>query len=176
MVGNTSSANEKFVALSDKSMYIWLFGGILILAPLSALMLLSDAGRNAWFPITLHGFFLWHIASYGYLAAIPTAYAASLIALWRVRYFGEIMITLVIAIGTLTAIWFGAGWELSIRYQGPSYAQGVLLANVVMLTGVFALSVIGMKRKSKNLKASAHFVVFAHLAWCGFPWLGDFDF
>lgn len=139
-------------------------------------MLLSDTGRNPWLPVTLHGFLLWHIGSYGYLLVIPAVYTASLITLWRTRYFGEIVITLVVAIGALSAIWFVAGWELSVRYQGASYAQGVLRTNVAMLTVAIALSVTGVMRKSKRLNASAHLAVFAHLAWCAFPWLGGFDF
>lgn len=110
------------------------------------------------------------------MLVIPAAYTASLITLWRIRYFSEVVITLVVAVGALSAIWFVAGWELSVRYQGASYAQGVLRTNVAMLTVALALSVIGVTRKSKHLNATAHLVVFAHLAWCAFPWLGGSDF
>jgi len=73
-----------------------------------------------------------------------------------------------------TASWFVQGWNFGLHYQGPRFTQLMLVMNIAWLLGLWTLFLSAWKRTpSFGFSLTIHWLLFAWLAWCAFPYLGE---
>lgn len=73
----------------------------------------------------------------------------------------------------LSVVWFVIGWNFGLQYQGPSYTWTMLAVNVLWIAVLTLLLLHSLKRESFTWNLAIHWLLFAWLAWCAFPYLGE---
>jgi uncharacterized membrane protein SirB2 len=73
----------------------------------------------------------------------------------------------------LSAISLAFGARYGVQYQSVSYVLGVAIINVVfwIVLGILAVSARRSPSFARNL--AFHAALFAWIAWCAFPYLGE---
>jgi hypothetical protein len=69
-------------------------------------------------------------------------------------------------------IWFVTGWKYGHVYQGR-YIYVLCVLNVLWLLCLWLIRIDGSRRASFATNLAFHGMLFAGLAWCAFPWLGE---
>jgi hypothetical protein len=72
-----------------------------------------------------------------------------------------------------SAAWLVSGYECGVQYQGLRYIVGVTVVNVVCWITLIGLAIIAARRPSEDRNFVFHGSLFAWLAWCAFPYLGE---
>jgi hypothetical protein len=98
---------------------------------------------------------------------------ATLPWLWKSASFGTTVLVFDVAVALLSVLWFHGSWEYGYEFQGPQHTRVVALENVLVLSMALALAIAGRARRSQVVVASSYLVLFASLAWCAFPYLGE---
>jgi hypothetical protein len=108
------------------------------------------------------------------IAVVPLMFAFwSLPALGRSTIVPLRSIGLLALLIILSAIWLASGWDVGLEYHSPGYTAGVAVLNVLLAAASVLLGVLAHRRASWVRSFSFHWVLFAWLAWCAFPWLGE---
>lgn len=69
--------------------------------------------------------------------------------------------------------WLVLGFSYGVDHQGLRYVIGVAAVNVFCWLTLIGLAIIAAKRPSEGRTFSFHGAMFAWLAWCAFPYLGE---
>ena len=138
--------------------------GPTILSPLPALTV---------FPAFTLGIFLhlWYAA-----AAVPVL----LFFFWLPGlFFGDGKIPkrtyALLAIATvLSVFWFTRAWQWGLDHNGAEYTITLLVVNITVVS-FLAVAFFRNWKKAPSFPTSLvlHWLLFAWLAWCAFPWLGE---
>jgi hypothetical protein len=65
------------------------------------------------------------------------------------------------------------GGHYGVEYQGVGYVVGVAVINVVCWVVLVVLALLARRRSSFGYNLGFHAALFAWLAWCAFPYLGE---
>ncbi len=138
--------------------------GPTILSPLPALTV---------FPAFAIGFLLhlWYVA-----AVVPML----LFFLWSPGlFFGDGKIpkrtySLLAVATVLSVFWFVREWQWGLDYNGLEYTVTLCFVNIAVVS-FLAVAFLrnGKKEPSFTTSLVLHWLLFAWLAWCAFPWLGE---
>lgn len=82
-------------------------------------------------------------------------------------------IVLLILAVVLSAASLIFGFRYGVEYQSVSYVVGVAVINVVCWALLGALALLARRRPSFGHNLGFHAALFAWLAWCAFPYLGE---
>ena len=82
-------------------------------------------------------------------------------------------LVLLAAATLLSVVWFIAGWKYGLQYQGAHYTYSICLMNVVWLVLLWVIFIRCWRRRSFTGNLLFQWVLFAWLAWCAFPYLGE---
>lgn len=82
------------------------------------------------------------------------------------------IVLLVIAV-VLSAFSLIFGSRYGVEYQSVSYVVGVAAINVICWAFLGVLAFLARRRPSFGLNFGFHAALFAWLAWCAFPYLGE---
>ena len=73
-----------------------------------------------------------------------------------------------------TIVYFVVSWKWGLQYQGSRFTHVVGMANIVCLAILgFAFSRSWRRASSFGYSLFVHWILFAWLAWCAFPYLGE---
>ncbi len=117
-----------------------------------------------------------HLGAFGAVLAlaIPSlSFWAWNPGLWR----GEIKtpkrsFALLLVLTVFTAWYFKASWPDGVTYQGLRYTAAICAVNAVYLTVLWIIFIITRKKCSFKMNVLTHWMLFAWLGWCAFPYLG----
>ena len=135
-------------------------GAPTLISPFPALtvflaFLLANSGLAVLVPSVF--FWLWNPHLFAGSSKIPT------------RTFA-----LFFACVVLTIIWFVESWNFGLQYQGARFTYVTCAFNGILAAAIGALLVVFRKTSPSFRKALAiHWLLFAWLAWCAFPYLGE---
>ena len=73
----------------------------------------------------------------------------------------------------LTAFYFARSWRDGTEYEGLQYTLAVFTLNVVCIIMLWAILYRSWRRASFGSNLLFHAALFAWLAWCAFPYLGE---
>lgn len=65
------------------------------------------------------------------------------------------------------------GFRYGIQYQSVGYVVGVAVINVICWALLGSLALLARRRPSFGYNLAFHAALFAWLAWCAFPYLGE---
>lgn len=65
------------------------------------------------------------------------------------------------------------GSRYGVQYQSVSYVVGVSIINVICWALLGLLALLARRRPSFGHNLGFHAALFAWLAWCAFPYLGE---
>lgn len=82
-------------------------------------------------------------------------------------------IILLICAVTLSAVWLVYGYRYGVEYQSTGYVASVATINLVCWALLGVLAVLARRRPSFVHNLGFHAALFAWLAWCAFPYLGE---
>jgi hypothetical protein len=102
-------------------------------------------------------FFVWHPGLFRGEARVPTrSYALFFIAT------------------ILTVVYFVVSWKWGLQYQGLRFTHVVLVVNIACISSI-GLAFARSWKGASSFKYSLflHWILFAWLAWCAFPYLGE---
>jgi hypothetical protein len=74
--------------------------------------------------------------------------------------------------GLLTPIWFVIGWKYGRTYQSR-FLYLFCAMNVLWLLALWLILAHSRRRASFVCNLLFHWLLFAWLGWCAFPWLGE---
>lgn len=81
---------------------------------------------------------------------------------------------LFIVAAILSVIYFVESWKWGLEYQGPLFTHVVCIVNIVCLAILgFAFARSWGRASSFGYSLFVHWILFAWLAWCAFPYLGE---
>jgi hypothetical protein len=108
------------------------------------------------------------------IVVVPLMFACwSLPALGRSAVVPRRSIGLLALLIILSAVWLASGWDVGLEYHSPGYTAGVAVLNLLLAAASVLLAVLAHRRVSWVWSFSFHWALFAWLAWCAFPWLGE---
>jgi hypothetical protein len=112
------------------------------------------------------------LTGYGGVAFLPLVFAASLPLISRYkRRVIPILLAIVVAVGCM--LWMVAGWDTSAAYN-PYFSNEVWLAmNLASFMIVLAAAWFARRRPNWWTAVAFQWSLFAWLAWCAFPWVGE---
>jgi hypothetical protein len=74
----------------------------------------------------------------------------------------------------LSVLWFVSGWNYGLKYQGAQFTHVVCIVNIAWISLLWAIFVRAWKVGSTfKTNLFLHWMLFAWLAWCAFPYLGE---
>jgi hypothetical protein len=73
----------------------------------------------------------------------------------------------------LTVPYFIVSWADGVHYQGVRHTVAMAVANAIVLVGAWLLLFRARRAASFSTSLSFHALLFAWLAWCAFPGLGE---
>ena len=150
----------------------WLFFGCATLMILSALIFMPGS-MSPLSPMPVQLVLAGWLFPPAAFLLTPVLYAASLLALWHRRRFGELLLVLTGLVAALNSWYFFASWDFGVRYQGATHTVIVAIENAVLFTLAGVLACFGIRLGSKTLNLLAHLLLFSALTWCAFPYLGE---
>lgn len=154
----------------------FVYGSGVILAVNLFTFIFSESGGNPLFPVTTQMFLGWHLIGFAYFAVLPLAYMAMLAAFSRnAGTLSKTVIGIGLVLSVLNVANFTGGWELSVHFQGRSYAVAVAIENALVLCACIGTGAVGLLRRSQTLAGAANLVLFVGLAWCFLPGLGPIE-
>jgi hypothetical protein len=118
--------------------------------------------------------YLWSSSDILAVAVVPLFFA---IWSWPVLHGDPALptrsVVLLIFGVVLSAAWLLIGYRYGIQYESTVYVVGVAIINIVCWTllGLFAL--LTRRRPTFIHNLGFHAALFAWLAWCAFPYLGE---
>jgi len=147
---------------------------------LAGIGLIIPAAAGMVFPLSafviIPAFFLdsWHLTFF--TVAIPTL----LFFAWNPSLFkGSNAMPnrthgLYAAVVVLSAAWFVAAWKDGVQFQGKQYTVAVCALDVVW-AAVLGVILWRYRRTNRSFpyNLAVHWALFAWLAWCAFPYLGE---
>lgn len=157
------------MGLSQKQ---WMYGGALLLAAVSATIVLSGV-PNVWVPMPLPIVLVGFLALYLFPFVTPALYMLVVKFLSPSTYFTTIVVALVAIFGFLNVRYFFAAWDYGIKWQGPEHTKIVAIENILGFGIAIVIAVIALAKGSKQLAHAANLLLFALLSWCAFPYLGE---
>jgi len=83
------------------------------------------------------------------------------------------IVLLVLAV-VLSAVSLMFGSRYGVEYQSVGYIVGVAVINVICWALLGLLALLARRRPSFGHNLGFHATLFAWLAWCAFPYLGEF--
>jgi hypothetical protein len=83
--------------------------------------------------------------------------------------------SIILAVMTLflSALTLVFGARYGVQYQSRTYVVGVVVINIVCWILLGVLAYIARRRPSLGRNLAFHAALFAWLAWCAFPYLGE---
>jgi hypothetical protein len=74
----------------------------------------------------------------------------------------------------LSVVWFAGAWQWGIAYNGVVYTFTLGAVNIAVVS-FLAVAFFRNWQKEPSFTTSLvlHWLLFAWLAWCAFPWLGE---
>jgi hypothetical protein len=124
-------------------------------------------------PMPMHQVVLALFMGSAFVLVLPLIYLATLARLWGTPALGRVSLASSLAVAALSVAWFVSSWEFGYTYQGARHTVTVAALNAVAVVAAVVLALIGWRRQSTQMQASAYFIVFATLSWCAFPFLGE---
>lgn len=82
-------------------------------------------------------------------------------------------VALLVCAVALSASWLTFGYSYGLEHQSIGYFIGVAVLNVFCWVLLAALAVLARRRPSYGHNLGFHAALFAWLAWCAFPYLGE---
>lgn len=82
-------------------------------------------------------------------------------------------VALAYGIAMFNVPFIAGGLGYGVKYQGMSFVVAVTVENAVVMSLLLVLGSRLRRRPSPQLAFAFHWVLFAWLAWCAFPWLGE---
>jgi hypothetical protein len=73
----------------------------------------------------------------------------------------------------LSVVYFVSSWRNGNQYQGREYTVAICAENIAWLVGLWAILYCSSRLCSFKANLFFHAVLFAWLAWCAFPYLGE---
>jgi hypothetical protein len=110
------------------------------------------------------------------LSSLPVVMGFLLSSLHLLRKTTEIpqrSVKTLFAFILLNALWFWAGWAYGIQYQGRSHVLYIAVCNAAFIGAALGLLLINSKTPRFGINLAFQGVVFAWLAWCALPWMGE---
>ena len=99
---------------------------------------------------------------------------------WNPRLFrGEARVpkrsyALLVVATVLSLLYFVAGWEWGLQYQGTRFTSAVCIINVAWVAFLHLAFAYSWKRTTSfKYSLILHWMLFAWLAWYAFPYLGE---
>ena len=156
----------------DKSSKIWISGGAITVAAVSAL-LLTQGMMTPLVPMPVYQVVLAWVLSYAFVIVLPLLYVAEYHLLAEKAYFGRTVLTMALILAGLSVGYFYSGWDYGVKYQGEIHTRIAAVENAVGFLAVLGLSTLGIFKSSQVLLRTANLLLFVLLAWCAFPYLGE---
>ena len=72
-----------------------------------------------------------------------------------------------------SAAWLIFGAEYGVEYQSRDYVLGVTVINAISWVVIGLLALIARRHPNYVYNLAFHTVLFAWLAWCAFPYMGE---
>lgn len=82
-------------------------------------------------------------------------------------------VVLLIAAILLSAAYMLVGYHFGVKHQGFGYVVGVVIANCVCWMALIAVAITVLWHPGFARNLGFHFALFAWLAWCAFPYMGE---
>jgi hypothetical protein len=73
----------------------------------------------------------------------------------------------------LSLIWLADGFSYALGYHGAEYTVSTTVINLCCCVALSVLAFYVRRRPSLVHNLTFHAALFAWLAWCAFPWLGE---
>jgi hypothetical protein len=73
----------------------------------------------------------------------------------------------------LTIVDFVLEWKYGLQYQGKGYTIAVYTFNALWLAAIWWGVIRAWRRPSFAANLLSHWLIFAWLSWCAFPYLGE---
>ena len=140
--------------------------GLSAMTPLSRLM-------SPVAPMPFYLVLLTWLMSFGSVLVVPAIYAVTFPWLCKSARFGAITLAFVLIVALLDALWFRSNWAYGVEYQGLHHTRTVAIENALVSVVAVGLAVLGRARKTQAAFSASYLLVFAGLAWCAFPYLGE---
>lgn len=150
----------------------WLLGGATVIALLSAALVMGN-GPSVLRPMPVHQVVLALWMGGAFVLVLPLIYLVTLAGLWGTRWFAQVSLAAAFVVAGLSVVWFVSSWEFGYTFQGAWHTLSVAAINALAIGAAVVLAAVGWHRESRQMQASAYFTVFAMLAWCAFPFLGE---
>jgi hypothetical protein len=80
---------------------------------------------------------------------------------------------LLITLSALSIAYFVGSWSYGNQYQGHQFTVAICAVNIVCLVILWAILYRSARLSSFKANLFFHAALFAWLAWCAFPYLGE---
>jgi len=131
-----------------------------LVAPTSVVLVLPIFVSELWGVVA---FAVWPLAFLAWAHPLLTGsgiFPARTFVLWAVLQL-------------LSAVWFAAGWQLGLQYEGATFTWGTLVLSVLLSLGALGLGMSCRRRASFPRNLVAHWLLFAWVVTYAFPYLGE---
>jgi len=80
---------------------------------------------------------------------------------------------ILVVLSGLTGFYFVRSWRDGTQYQGGEYTIAILIVNILCIVFLWAILYRSWRLASFGANLLFHAALFAWLAWCAFPYLGE---
>ncbi len=107
------------------------------------------------------------------VALLPALYMGSVVLTFRYGAWRIVLLVVALVLSALSVAYLYRSWDNGLRYQGGLHTKLVILENAVGWFAVVCAGTIANVTKSRYVTLVANLLLFAVLAWCAFPYLGE---